>query len=288
MLCPPRPGPGARETGEREGETMKTVTIFIDGSANDTESLKTAVAFCRRIDGRLRVVHPMPQDTVIATPDAHAVVLVRDEDDVAARSSAARAAYGEVCGALEFAHWKETEETETEAIVSQGLYSDAVILERAFVDEGPKVLALNTALFETPGAVLVTPPKAPAAIGRNVAVVWSPTVQSARAVRTSLPILQTADSVTVLTNSERADADPTELADYLSVHGVKAELRSFEGAGLTARGRGRAILAATAECGADLLVMGAYGENRLTALIGLGRATRKVVSATKIPTLLQH
>lgn len=267
---------------------MKTLTIFIDGSANDKESLMTAVAFCRRIDGRLRVVHPMPQDTVIATPDAHAVVLVRDEDDVAARESAARAAYEEVCGALDFAHWKESDETETEAIVSQGLYSDAVILERAFADEGPKVLALNTALFETPGPVLVTPPKAPAEIGRSVAVVWSPTVQSARAVRSALPILRTAETVTVLSNSEREDTDPTALADYLRVHGVSTVLRSFEGAGLTARGRGRAILAATGACGADLLVMGAYGENRLTALIGLGRATRKVVSATSIPTLLQH
>ena len=58
--------------------------------------------------------------------------------------------------------------------------------------------------------------------------------------------------------------------------------------GLTARARGRAILAAAGEAGADLLVMGAYGEKRLTALIGLGRATRKVVSATTVPALLQH
>jgi nucleotide-binding universal stress UspA family protein len=163
-----------------------------------------------------------------------------------------------------------------------------VVLERLSGEEGPEALTLNTALFDTPGPVLVTPPKAPAEIGRSVAVVWSPTVQSARAVRSALPILQKADSVTTITNSARSDADPSSLTAYLGAHGVTTQLRSYDGDGRTARGRGRAILAAAAEAGADLLVMGAYGEKRLTALIGLGRATRKVASATTIPALLQH
>ena len=46
---------------------MKRVTIFIDGSANDRESLATAVAFCRCLDGRLSAVHPRPPDEVVAS-----------------------------------------------------------------------------------------------------------------------------------------------------------------------------------------------------------------------------
>jgi nucleotide-binding universal stress UspA family protein len=267
---------------------MKRVTIFIDGSANDRVSLASAVAFCRCLDGRLSVVHPRPPDDVVASPDGQTVVLVKNEEEREARRSDARAAYDEICGGQAFCDWQETEETGTEAIVSHGLYSDAVVLERLSDEEGPEVLTLNTALFETPGPVLVTPPRAPAAIGRSVTVVWSPTVQSARAVRSALPILQRAESVTTITNSARAEADPAALAAYLEAHGVKTGFGTFDGGTLTARGRGRAILAAAAKTGADLLVMGAYGENRLTALIGLGRATRKVVSATTIPALLQH
>ena len=97
-----------------------------------------------------------------------------------------------------------------------------------------------------------------------------------------------AASVTPITTCARAEADPSALAGYLADHGVTTKFSSYDGAGLTARGRGRAILAAAAEVGADLLVMGAYGEKRLTALIGLGRATRKVVRATTLPALLQH
>jgi len=266
---------------------MKTVTIFIDGSDNDRESLATALAFCRCLDSHLRVVNPRLPDNVATSPDGHALVVVRDEQEVAARRAVARAAFDEVCGTQPLADWRESDETEVQSIVSHGLYSEAVVLERVSEEQGPQVLALNTALFETPGPVLVTPPKAPATVGQSVAVVWSPTVQSARAVRSALPILHKADSVTLLTNSAK-EADPGPLAEYLAGHGIATGARRFDGAALTARGRGRAILAAADACGADLLVMGAYGENRLAALIGLGRATRKIVSATKIPALLQH
>lgn len=267
---------------------MKRVTIFIDGSANDGESLASALAFCRCLDGHLSVVHPRPPDEVVASPDGQSVVLVKNEEEREARRGDARAAYDEICGGFNFVDWRDSEETATECIVSHGLYSDVVVLERLSRDEGPEGLILDTALFETPGPVLVAPPKAPAVVGRSVAVVWSPTLQSARAVRSALPLLRNADSVTTITNCARAEADPSALAGYLADHGVTTKFSSYDGAGLTARGRGRAILAAAAEVGADLLVMGAYGEKRLTALIGLGRATRKVVSATTIPALLQH
>lgn len=267
---------------------MKRVTIFIDGSANDRESLASALVFCRCLDGQLSVVHPRPPDEVVASPDGQSVVLVKNEEERAARRSDARAAYDEVCGGLDFVSWQESEETATECIISQGLYSDVVVLERLSKDEAPEGLILDTALFETPGPVLVAPPNPPAVVGRSVAVVWSPTLQSARAVRSALPVLRNADAVTILTNSARAEADPSALAGYLAAHDVTPEFSRYDGSGLTARGRGRAILAVASEVGADLLVMGAYGEKRLTALIGLGRATRKVVSATKIPALLQH
>jgi nucleotide-binding universal stress UspA family protein len=47
------------------------------------------------------------------------------------------------------------------------------------------------------------------------------------------------------------------------------------------------MLAAIADMGADSMVMGAFGENRLDAIFGLGRATQKMVTATRVPILLQ-
>jgi nucleotide-binding universal stress UspA family protein len=39
--------------------------------------------------------------------------------------------------------------------------------------------------------------------------------------------------------------------------------------------------------GADTLVMGAFGESRLAALLGLGRTTAKVVTSCPVPLLIQ-
>jgi hypothetical protein len=69
-----------RRGGVGGKQAMKRVTIFIDGSANDRESLASALALCRCLDGRLGVVHPRPPDEVVASPDGQSVVLVKNED----------------------------------------------------------------------------------------------------------------------------------------------------------------------------------------------------------------
>ena len=53
------------------------------------------------------------------------------------------------------------------------------------------------------------------------------------------------------------------------------------------RARGRSLLEVAKEADADLLVMGAYGEGKITAMLGLGRATEKVVMSCKVPLLVQ-
>ena len=47
------------------------------------------------------------------------------------------------------------------------------------------------------------------------------------------------------------------------------------------------MLEAARNAGADLLVMGAFGESKITAMLGLGRATEKVVMSSKVPLLVQ-
>lgn len=261
------------------------MAVFIDGSDNDRDSLASAVKFCSALDGRLDVVHAVGREPIILPPEAIAMPDYPPVDP--ARTAAARQAYDEVCGKLGYTRWMQLEATPSDAIRGLGLLHDVIILERASSERGPDVLALNTALFDTAGAVLVCPPSPPATIGTSVAVVWSPTLQAARAVHAAMPLLERADEVTVLTDSSKSDADVEALVEYLGVHGIEAKSASFDGARLTARGRGRAIIAAT-QGKADLLVMGAYGENMLSTLLGLGRTTQKVVTATRIPTLVHH
>jgi nucleotide-binding universal stress UspA family protein len=75
--------------------------------------------------------------------------------------------------------------------------------------------------------------------------------------------------------------------EYLAAYDLSAGVQSYNSQQLTARARGRALIAAAAQCGADLLITGAFGEGRPGVLSGLGRATRKVVTAAPMPVLLQ-
>ena len=267
---------------------MKRMAIFLDGSPNDGESLLCAVQVCRACDGRLTVIHPrQPDQYVPAGVAGIAPVVVDNREQAEAAAAAARQAYDRVCADLAFTEWQETTVSGTDAIAGYGLVHDLTILERVSSEQGPEALAFNTALFDTGGPVLVVPPNAPAVVGRHIAVAWAARIPPARAVRAAMPLIRQARTVTVVTNRDNVAADPAALVAYLACHGIDPELRNYSGARMTARGRGRAMLAAVAETSADLLVMGAYGENRLTALLGLGRATRKVVTAAPIPLLIQ-
>ena len=260
---------------------MKRLMLYVDGSPNDRESLRYSAALHGKFESLLDVAH-------FRVPE-HSVGSVVRAIDIAQRAAAlAHQAFVETCGELEGCRWIDSEENIDTAMRRQGLLHDVIILERLSEEEGPEVLALNIALFESGGPVLVLPPQPPETVAESIGLVWSPTAQSARATRSALPFLKAAKMVTILTNSETPDARPEELADYLSSHGVASESRQFSGAQRTARGRGRAILETVESMEADFLVMGGYGENRLGSILGLGRATQKIVSGSPVPVLLQH
>ena len=265
---------------------MKRLAIFLDGSANDRDSLNSAAMIAALIGAHLDVLHPWTTESLIsALPDGSAALL----DDLVGDGgqNAARNAFTDVCQGLPASRWVDVRGTVHDAIRAFGLLYDLIILERLSEERGPHARAFNTALFETGAPVLVTPPSAPAAVGEAIAVVWTATPQSARVTRSALPLLRAAKQVHLLTNSANAYAEPSRALEYLRFHGVAASHVSFDGSHLTARGRGRAIIEAARGVGADLLVMGGFGEYQLDALFGLGRTTRKLVTAAPVPLLLQ-
>lgn len=269
---------------------MKQAIIYIDGSDNDIESLNSAVLMCRRLDARLNVVHPVADSVAKAKGRAVAVgqqMSWRYRVIAEARSGAARQAFDTVCGSIDLATYAELEYDLVDAIRHLGLLHDLTILERVSQEEGPQVQALNAALFETGGPVLIVPPRSPSEGVAAIVVAWSGTVQSARAVRSAMPFLNTADKVWVVTDNANPRAVAADLIEYLSAHDVAAETRSFDSTEMSARARGRTLIAIVKELDAEMLVMGAYGKDHFDAIFGLGRATQKVITATPVPVFLQ-
>lgn len=265
---------------------MKRLAIFLDGSANDRDSLKSAAMISALTGAHLDVLYPWTTESLVSALPGGAAALVNDVIGEGGQN-AARNAFDDICQGLPASRWVDVRGTMHDAIRAFGLLYDAIILERLSEEKGPHARAFNTALFETGTPVLVTPPTAPATVGEAVALVWTPTPQASRAMRSALPILRVARQVRLLTNSGNIHADPARALEYLRFHGVTAEHLSFDGSRLTARGRGRAIIEAARTSGADLLIMGGFGEHQFDALFGLGRTTRKLVTAAPVPLLLQ-
>jgi nucleotide-binding universal stress UspA family protein len=132
--------------------------------------------------------------------------------------------------------------------------------------------------------VLLAPAKPPAAIGDTIALGWNGSAEAVHAVSASLPLLEKAQSVVVITVGDEDDG-PQPLLDYLALHGVAAQHRQV--AAVKGVGPGEQLLADAHDAGADLLVMGAYGHRPWREQL-FGGATRRVVGTSLLPVLLAH
>ena len=146
--------------------------------------------------------------------------------------------------------------------------------------------ALHAVLFDSGRPVLISPRTAPASIGTRVCLGWNGTAESASAVLAALPWLQRAEAVCILSADgyqRRGPAAP-ELAAYLSLHGVHAEIVMFQSINGVV---GAGLLAAARDFGCDLLAMGAYSHSRLRQLI-LGGVTRHVLENSALPVMMNR
>ena len=146
--------------------------------------------------------------------------------------------------------------------------------------------ALHAVLFDSGRPVLMAPRRTPATIGTRICLAWNGTAESAAAVLAVLPWMQRAQAVRVLSADEYQRRGPgaADLAAYLALHGVRAEVSQFRP---IEREVGRGLLAAAQEFGADLLAMGAYSHSRLRQLI-LGGVTRHVLEHAALPVLMNR
>src|ERR1700752_5262046 len=146
--------------------------------------------------------------------------------------------------------------------------------------------ALHAVLFDSGRPVLISPQVAPTMIGARICLGWNGTAESASAVLAALPWLQRADAVRILSADgyqRRGPAAP-DLAAYLALHGVHADIVMFQSVGNSV---GAGLLAAARDFGCDLVAMGAYSHSRLRQLI-LGGVTRHVLDHSNLPVMMNR
>lgn len=163
---------------------------------------------------------------------------------------------------------------------------DATML--CLADDGEHRNVAETLMFQSGGPVVLLPAvDVPVHLG-TVAIAWDGSRAAARAVHDALPLLAKAEQVVVLTVESDKAIDPFSIDGVLrllAAHGIKAtHAEVFMKAPQSV---GDALQSAALEKDAGLLVMGAYGHNRLREFV-LGGATRSILAGQRLPILTAH
>jgi len=140
------------------------------------------------------------------------------------------------------------------------------------------------ALLQTGKPVIVLPQTSVPSMGKRIVIAWNQSVEAARAVSASLPLLQMAESVCIVHSGSESRAGPkaTALANYLKYWGVKTSRIGTEG-----RDASEEILNVYRSEGSDLIVMGAYSRPRFREFV-FGGVTEDLLFHSSEPVFALH
>lgn len=178
------------------------------------------------------------------------------------------------------------------SVVQQALFSDLLVLgqhdsEDPMAQDIPPDFVESVLIDSGKPALIVPYTGEVSARPRKVLVAWKPTRESAHALEASLPLLQRAERVDVVSWNEEPSpfkGAALDVKQYLHLHGVKATVHRYGNAPVEV---GESLLSMAADLDADLLVMGCYGHSRAREL-ALGGATRSVLRSMTLPVLMAH
>jgi nucleotide-binding universal stress UspA family protein len=180
--------------------------------------------------------------------------------------------------------WQEETGNASMLVASRGRFFDLIILGRSGrVLNEPHSSTVEEVLMRSGRPVLLAPAEPPSHIGHVVAIAWNGSPQAVRALAASLPFLQEANTVVLLTAGDPNPLGTQEVLAYLAWHGINAEHRGLAGS----RHTGEMLIDAAASATADMLVMGGYGHAPWREFL-FGGATREAVAVMPMPLLLVH
>ncbi|HOX70471.1 MAG: universal stress protein [Dokdonella sp.] len=179
-----------------------------------------------------------------------------------------------------------------DALCHAARWSDLVVAERPCAHPDAPVgwgIASRT-VFGASAPVVVVPEAARVdKVGEHMLVAWNASREATLAIHGAMPLLTRAGKVTVL----EGDAHPSppgfenlpqlDLRAWFERRGIDAEFRPFK----PARDHGPALLEAANSVDANLIVIGAWGQSRITELV-LGGVTRHLFQHSNLPLLVAH
>lgn len=275
----------------------KTILVHCDASRSIEQRLQIAVKLAEQHQAHLIGVFarpPFEAPMAAESPYAMGIVVEEHEKAVAAAEKSAAMAFSKAMKGREISsEWRTADGRAGEVVSLHARYADLTVLGQTDPDatnalpgDLPEDVALATgrAILVVPYVQCKSPP------GSNVLLCWNASREAARAASDALPLIKTANSVTVLIVEPKLSAKGhgpvpgAEVATWLARHGVVVNVQVEVLAGNDVAG---VILSRAMDLGCDLIVMGIYGHSRLREMV-LGGASREVLSSMTVPVLMAH
>ena len=276
--------------------TYKTILVHVDSGKRCVARLDIAARLAQRFEAHLVGLHAL---TVVRLPGyaaAEGGVVVREEQKRHA-TEYAKQAEGVFRGAMERAglanaEWRASFDDVLEAVTLHARYADLVVIGQPNPDDGSGVEpGFAHRLVLAAGRPVLAVPYAGEfkTIGKRVLVAWNAGREATRAVTDAIPLLRTADEVTVTAvrpgrTPGHCEVPGADIGLYLSRHGVRVKVSAIEATDIDV---GNEMLSRAADLSCDLIVMGAYGHSRVSELV-LGGVTRTLFNSMTVPVLMSH
>jgi len=185
-----------------------------------------------------------------------------------------------------FVSWSERFGDIETVVARFGLVSDLIVVPRPSSGSVQGQRCFDAAVFEGGRPTLVVGEKLPFALTEHVMIAWNGSLEASRAVLGAIPPLHQADRVSIFSvrKYESEGADPADLAESLQWHGIRAHLIPGP---RDESSTGAALVSATVEQQATMIVMGAYTHSRLRQSF-LGGVTRHLLAHAPVPLLMSH
>ena len=269
------------------------ILVHIRETSGESLAAKVALAIARRVPAYLYGIHIAPIGGVVfSTPET--AVFQAHEADLLYRNAVAQKSWWEQRLQSQSANgeWLAAQGETVAVLCHAARWCDLIVAERPVLNpDAPTGWGtVSRTVFGASTPVVVVPQTSKIdAFGERVLIAWNQSRESTLAIKGALPILKTAAHIVVLDGNPTDDRlgarhlPPFDLASYLARHHIAAQFQRF-----TPKGDfGANILAIARETNSDSIVMGAWGNSRITELV-LGGATRYLFQNSELPLLVAH
>ena len=283
----PAPDLGSRTA---EGSAIKTILLHVQNDSSLKERLQTGLSLARATGAHLRCLHVTPIEAYVTTDSFGGLFVLDgimeriDEEEEKLRSDLEARLRAED---VPWDYQQVAANTVTELVRCAAL-SDIVVtgrqphlgrgqgLEIGIV--GDVLMAVRTPLLIPGDGETILDPFGAAVIA------WNGSYEAANAVRNAVGLLKLSSSVCVLRLIDGEQVPPTMLLEYLSRHGIHAELDTWV---LEENSVPDLLVDYANQKGAGCIVMGGYGHSRAGEFL-FGGVTRALLKRCPIALVVSH